>query len=109
MTVSTTSRRDNVVEFKRPSSQSTEPVLNGSSFLGAGDQERLRSIVEGAVMDAYVKMQLGVPPQADSPFGPVFIDELVPDHIDREAAGMMMGVASVQDLSESIVFTDDLD
>jgi hypothetical protein len=102
-----------VIPFPQTSvPQMLEPSIDWIELLrnSQSTAESLKSVIEAAVLNAYVRTQISAPAAAiDNPFDPVYISELQPDHITPADRSAMRRRDSIVDLSDSISFADGWD
>jgi hypothetical protein len=70
-------------------------------------QDRLKHLVENAVMDAWVRTHVGNVTAPDDPFDAVYISSLSPDPIAQSDIATMRRLSNMVDLSEHLAFDDD--
>lgn len=103
-----------VVPFPRTDPSSSAGVLSSfpigkEAFSNPELESRLKQIVEGAVLDAYVKYKLGSFVSADDPFSSIYIAELTPDRISSSDVSILKNYKDIKDLSGTILFSDGWD
>ena len=97
-----------------PSRLETETAEQSSALpealIAFGDlEDRLKGVLESWVAQRYIHeaFQLGDSP--DDPFDPVYISKLAPDAIADSDIQRIEKYAGIQDLSDYLVFEDDLE
>lgn len=78
----------------------------GAFFTGQVVGEQLKSMLDGLVLDAYLKDRFQGLGNTDNPFDAIYISELRPDPVAREEIDMITGYREISDLSGTIEFSD---
>jgi hypothetical protein len=102
-----------VIPFRKAASSAdaTTAPINWAELLNSPDAaSSLKALIEGAVLNAYVRTQLSAPaPVADNPFDAIYISELRPDLIANSDRSLVRLHHNIHDLSSSIIFADGWD
>jgi len=77
------------------------------AFANPEVEKHLKGIVEGAVMDAWVKARMSDLVRIDDPFDAIYISELQADNTDKYDTDRIMQYAKIVDLSSTISFDDE--
>ncbi len=72
-------------------------------------ENHFKGIVEGAIMDAWVKSHYRELARVDNPFDAVYISELKADAIVPADLNRITDYANITDLSETIIIDDEWD
>ena len=105
------SKTDNVIPFPNMSTASSSSTNLDSIltdvFTNPEMETHLKSIVEGAVMDAWLKTRFLDFSITDDPFDAIYMSELQSDHISQADTVRILKYSNVIDLSDTISFEDD--
>lgn len=100
----------NVVPFRTPNTAVTneEYLGNPSNQFGSEEtDENLKSIIEAAMFEAYMRAKITIPQIDDDPFDAIYISELRSDTISSEVVENIVKFSNIKDLSETISFNDE--
>lgn len=100
-----------IIPFPLSSSSSSsgtniEALLN-DVFTNPAIETHLKGIVEGAVMDVWVKSHLTYFGISDDPFDAIYISELKADNINNSDIEKIAQYSNIIDLSNTISFDDE--
>ena len=70
-------------------------------------ETRLKSIVESAVLDAWMRARWGHVDRPDDPFDALYISELRPDEVEKADIMAFLEHSDIVDLSDTISFVDE--
>ena len=105
--------RSNVLPFtSNVSSGTSSPDLEAGlkgQMMNPDAEERLKGIVESAVIDAWMKARLFDFDKSDDPFDSIYFSELMPDRIAENDIIRISEYSDLQDLSNTISFLDEWD
>ncbi|MDD3619375.1 MAG: hypothetical protein PHX57_08300 [Desulfobulbaceae bacterium] len=76
-------------------------------FTNPAIENHLKGIIEGAVMDAWVKSHLTNFGKHDDPFDAIYISELKADNINSPDIEKISKYLNIVDLSSSVTFDDE--
>ena len=107
----TFSKTADIIPFPLTSTLSTSGTSFESFLVDAFEnpevEKHLKGIVEGAIMDAWVKARLSDLVRIDDPFDAIYISELQADNTDKYDTDRIMQYAKIIDLSSTISFDDE--
>jgi hypothetical protein len=72
-------------------------------------EKHLKGIVEGVVMDAWVKSKFEESNIYDDPFDAIYLSELKPDEVHKSDVDVITKCSNIVDLSDTIAFDDEWD
>ncbi len=85
----------------------SEPGYSWNAFLsGQFVEAHLKSILDGLVLDAYIKDRFQSLGNTDDPFDAIYISELRPDPVTSEEIEKITMHRDISDLSGTIEFAD---
>ena len=104
-------KRSNVLQFPYDASSGTSsPNIEAElldQMMNPDAEKRLKSIVESAVIDAWMKARLFDFDRSDDPFDSIYFSELMPDKIHENDIIRISHYSDLEDLSETISFIDE--
>ena len=107
------SRTSNVIPFPlsdaTTSSETKLETLMLDVFNNPQIEDHLKSIMEAAVLNAWVKTRLSNSELRDDPFDAIYISELRADKINPHDIDQIFLHSDINDLSDKIQFDDGLD
>lgn len=107
----TFSKTADIIPFPLTSTLSTSGTNFESFLIDALEnpevEKHLKGIVEGAIMDVWVKARLSDLVRIDDPFDAIYISELQADNTDKYDTDRIMQYAKIIDLSSTISFDDE--
>ena len=106
-----TSKPTNIIPFASVNtSSSADPNLESLIFEGLSNPEikkHLKGIIEGAIMDAYIKTHMSKFEGIDDPFDAIYISELKADEVQKQDIERIMKYSKITDLSHTLTFDDE--
>ena len=106
--------------FSKPAEIISFPLTNTSStsgtniesllvdaFFNPDVEAHLKGIIEGAIMNAWVKKHLTDFGRLEDPFDAIYISELKADSIHKQDLERILQYSKIVDLSESLSFDDE--
>jgi hypothetical protein len=99
-----------VIPFRQPDLAATSEEYFDTPTNPLSDpevEERLKSIVEAAVIEGWMKTRLLDIEKIDDPFDAIYISELRPDRISNIEIGRITKYSNIEDLSDTISFDDE--
>lgn len=90
-----------------PASGTNFASLLVDAFTNPEVEKHLKGIVEGVIMDAWVKARLSDFVRIDDPFDAIYISELQADNTDKYDTARIMQYSKIVDLSSTISFDDE--
>lgn len=85
---------------------SKPPYSWNAFFSGQALESHLKSILDGLVLDAYIKDRFQTFGNADDPFDAIYISELRPDQVTRQEIEQLEQYQEIVDISDTIGFSD---
>jgi hypothetical protein len=76
-------------------------------FSASALENQFKSIVEGAVMEAWLKLRLTDLGPNDDPFDAIYISELQADNINDSDIKRVLKYSQISDISNTITFMDE--
>ena len=110
----TASSYDDVVPLFRDQSSLSDSRANVESLLVRSliDKQveaRLKDLIEGAVMDVYVRTQFADFEVLENPFDPIYISDLQADPVTKQDIDKIICHSKIIDLSDTLSFNDEWD
>lgn len=102
---------NNVIPLRQNTPSSTSET-SGESLLSsalANPEDRLKEIMEAAVLNAWAKSRLLDIERFDDPFDAIYISELRANPIESADIEQLSRYANIIDLSDTISFKDELE
>ncbi len=100
-----------IIPFPRryiPETESVPAVFVAERLPALSDlQDQLKELIESYVAEAYLNTFLEGRIAEDNPFDAVYISELTPDVLDYRDLQLLQRFATIKDLSDTLVFSDD--
>jgi hypothetical protein len=95
------------IRGSNPSSTTDRPWLDTRKLVAGMSEDELKQVIDSQVA-ASLASYLQQPARVSNPFDAIYLSDLRPDTLPRGAVSRLIAHRRIVDLSENIIFSDDV-